>query len=109
MTAANKNDVIKRWGNCYNRYYMLDTVYFMSDLTTKLVDILAKNFTWVSVLASAAKNDPEYRQQLTGRVKSVAKSVADASAGLSQHRGALRGFSGIPTAGRGPHAASTSG
>jgi COP9 signalosome complex subunit 5 len=75
VTSANKSAIMERWGNTWNRYYMMDTQFFMSDLTKRMVDILAKNFTWISVLSVSLKNDVEYRQQLAQRIGKIATTI----------------------------------
>eukprot|EP00946_MAST-07B_sp_MAST-7B-sp1_P003408 g3408.t1 len=75
VTAENKAEVQERWGPTWNRYYQLETQYFMSDLTSRMVKILAKNFTWISVLSVSLKNDSEYRQQLTNRINNLSKEL----------------------------------
>lgn len=75
VTSANKAQVQERWGPTWNRYYQLDTQYFMSDFTSRMVKILAKNFTWISVLSVSLKNDVEYKQQLTNRINNLANSL----------------------------------
>ena len=96
VTSDNKSDVIQRWGNTWNRYYQLDTQYFMADLTKRMVDILAKNFTWISVLSVSLKNDAEYRQQLAVRMDKIATAIDDAGPSTkgSSGRGGARSVGG---------------
>lgn len=75
VTKDNKNEVEVRWGPTWNRYYIMETQYFMADLTKKMVDMLSKNFTWISVLSVSLKNDVEYRQELAQRIGKIATSI----------------------------------
>tara|TARA_B110000091_G_C13731923_1_gene439443 strand:- start:44 stop:907 length:864 start_codon:yes stop_codon:yes gene_type:complete len=81
VTSANKSEVMERWGATWNRYYLMDTQYFMSDLTKRMVDILAKNFTWISVLSVSLKNDVEYKQQLAHRIGTIAATIGGSGNG----------------------------
>jgi len=70
---------MERWGSTWNRYYMMDTQYFMADLTKRMVDILAKNFTWISVLSVSLKNDVEYKAALATRINKIATTIENGS------------------------------
>ena len=70
---------MERWGSTWNRYYMMDTQYFMADLTKRMVDILAKNFTWISVLSVSLKNDVEYKAALASRINKIATTIENGS------------------------------
>lgn len=59
---------IVRWGKGYNRYYELGVEYFMSNLSTSMLDILSKNSLWISVLSSSSIMQPEYRHRFADRV-----------------------------------------
>ena len=77
----NKDAVVRRWGNCWNRYYSLGVDYFMSDMTRTVVDVLSKNFLWMSILSTSSKNEREYRDRFSDRVNAIATNLDAADSG----------------------------
>jgi COP9 signalosome complex subunit 5 len=64
------------WGSCWNRYYRLNTTYFMSQLSSDVLGILKNNFLWQNALSSTSMLEPEQRQSTTDR---LLKLTADLS------------------------------
>lgn len=49
---------VERWGSCWNRYYELETSYFMSHLAHTTLDVMKGNFLWQGPLTSSSLLDP---------------------------------------------------
>ncbi len=48
-----ENKRIQLWGNCHNRYYKLETSYFMSEFAHQTLGLLKDKFLWPTVLAGS--------------------------------------------------------
>lgn len=44
---------VEKWGSCWNRYYQLETVYFMSSLAQKTLDVIRDKYLWANSIASS--------------------------------------------------------
>jgi len=73
------------WGNCWNRYYKLNTSFFMSQLSSDVLGILKNNFLWQNAFSSTSALEPEQRQATSDRVQKIATELAsiDVSSGSS--------------------------
>ena len=49
---------VERWGACWNRYYTLDTHYYMSNLAKQTLSVLKNNFLWMNALTTTPSLEP---------------------------------------------------
>jgi COP9 signalosome complex subunit 5 len=48
---------IEKWGACWNRYYQLETSYFMSELSQKALGILRNQLSWQAPFTSSVLHE----------------------------------------------------
>lgn len=88
----------ERWGAVYNRYYMLDTTFFMSKLGNQFLDTMSRNNLWVRVLSSSSIMETENRSRCSERIKNSSDLIQ--SAGLSAGSSRNAGYGGTSAKGR---------
>jgi COP9 signalosome complex subunit 5 len=49
---------VERWGVCWNRYYTLETHYYMSNLAQRTLSTLKNNFLWMNALTTTSALEP---------------------------------------------------
>eukprot|EP01041_Mallomonas_annulata_P002117 gene2117-4137_t len=59
---------VEKWGACWNRYYKLETVYYMSNLAQNTLGILKNNFLWMNTFTSTPTLEPEHQQRMAERI-----------------------------------------
>jgi len=87
----------RNWGVTPNRYYQMEMSFFMSGTGRRMVDIMSRNFLWISVLSSSAVMEPENRRgfpKLTQDMASKLQAAAESSGGFGGARPGGRGRSG---------------
>jgi len=90
--VIDKDSTIARWGAAYNRYYVLQSDYFMCSLGKKFVDIMSSNNLWIRALSSSSVMEPENRERFSERVRKGSEQLDHGS-----HRMAGGGgFGGFP-------------
>jgi len=77
------------WGSCWNRYYRLNTSFYMSQLSSDVLGILKNNFLWQDSFSSTVALEPEQKQTTADRLKKIAMELAavdinSGSSGLSK-------------------------
>jgi hypothetical protein len=84
---------LDRWGSVYNRYYMLESTFFMSTLGNQFLDTMSRNNLWVRVLSSSSIMEEENRSRCAER---ILKNAGDMTAGAAGARygGGGGGFKG---------------
>jgi COP9 signalosome complex subunit 5 len=66
---------VERWGACWNRYYKLETSFFMSRVARQTLSILKDNFLWHNSFTCTPMLEPEQQQRLAERVGNVSDKL----------------------------------
>jgi hypothetical protein len=66
----------KLWGPSWHSYYMLNTTYYMSALSTTVLGILKNNFFWVDALSNSPALAATQRQSAADRINKIATDMA---------------------------------
>mmetsp|Transcript_2344 Transcript_2344/g.3165 ORF Transcript_2344/g.3165 Transcript_2344/m.3165 type:complete len:348 (+) Transcript_2344:27-1070(+) len=93
---GNKGDeaaLKERWGHVYNRYYMLEHSFFMSQLGNQFLDIMSRNNLWVRVLSSSSVMEQENRERCAERILKATDSIGGPALarGVGRRRGGAGG------------------
>jgi len=83
---------IEKWGVCWNRYYKLDTSYYMSSLAQSTLSLLKNKFLWQNTLSSSPHLDPDAQDELIDKIAILNKSFEinrKNEIGLSMFRGTV--------------------
>lgn len=72
---------VQLWGACWNRYYKLNTSFYMSSLSSNVLSTLKNNFLWSNALAQTPSLEPETRKTTADRIKNAADSLASVGSG----------------------------
>lgn len=78
---------VEKWGACWNRYYKLETSFYMSRIATSTLSILKNNFLWHNSFTSTPMLEPEQQQRMAERIGNVSEKL-DAFG----HKGAAHGM-----------------
>jgi COP9 signalosome complex subunit 5 len=79
------------WGAGWNRYYKLNTTYYMSSLSSTVLTTLKDNFLWQNNLHKTSSIEPEQRQSGIDRMNKVARELnALDGTGTSASSGSFR-------------------
>lgn len=77
---ADEKTRLQLWGNCWNRYYKLNTSFFMSTLASNVLGMLKNNFLWQNNFTSTPLLDTDATKSQAERMHKIAsdiESVAD--------------------------------
>ena len=94
---------VEKWGACWNRYYKLDTSFYMSRIASTTLSILKNNFLWHNSFACTPMLEPEQQQRMAERIGNVSDKL-DAFG----HKGGGAGGLGMALAGSGDLVSSSS-
>jgi COP9 signalosome complex subunit 5 len=75
-----------RWGHAHKRYYRMETSYFMSDLGSNLLSILARDHLWIRNLSAASITEQEARAAIPQRVGTIIKQVNASESAMAASR-----------------------
>lgn len=68
-----KENLEKRWGHAYNRYYSLNNGFFMGSLVRYNLEVMSRKHLWIRHLSSTAILEPENREELPKRIANMTK------------------------------------
>jgi COP9 signalosome complex subunit 5 len=63
----------KRWGAAYNRYYQLQSSFFMGSLVRHNLQMMSRKHLWIRHLSSSSLMEPENREELPKRINTMNK------------------------------------
>eukprot|EP00592_Proboscia_alata_P020991 CAMPEP_0194421084 /NCGR_PEP_ID=MMETSP0176-20130528/20339_1 /TAXON_ID=216777 /ORGANISM="Proboscia alata, Strain PI-D3" /LENGTH=313 /DNA_ID=CAMNT_0039229025 /DNA_START=200 /DNA_END=1137 /DNA_ORIENTATION=+ len=66
--VSDEKSRLERWGACWNRYYVLEMEFFMSNLARRVMGTLTQNFLWMRVVGSTPMLESENRVRFPDRV-----------------------------------------
>jgi COP9 signalosome complex subunit 5 len=66
---------VEKWGACWNRYYKLETSFYMSRIATSTLSILKNNFLWHNSFTSTPMLEPEQQQRMAERIGNVSEKL----------------------------------
>ena len=66
---------VEKWGACWNRYYKLETSFYMSRIATSTLSILKNNFLWHNSFTSTPMLEPEQLQRMAERIGNVSEKL----------------------------------
>lgn len=69
----------KLWGNCWRRYYKLETSYFMSSLAQQTFRILKNNMSFAESLISQPTQDVDRQQEEVDVILNITSRIGAAS------------------------------
>ena len=72
------------WGNCWNRYYKLNTTFYMSSLASDVLGMLKDNFLWQNSFTSTPLLDTDAKQTTADRMKKIARDIESIGDSLSR-------------------------
>jgi len=68
---------VERWGSCWNRYHALKVTYFMSSLSANVLNLVSKNYLWMSAISSTPSFEKENRDRFAERVNAIKSKLVE--------------------------------
>jgi hypothetical protein len=70
---------LEKWGSCWNRYYELQTEYFMSSTSRHILERLTQDYLWMRTLSSSSNNTLSTRKDQLSAVNKQFRTAFEAS------------------------------
>uniref|UniRef100_A0A7S2TWV7 COP9 signalosome complex subunit 5 n=1 Tax=Lotharella oceanica TaxID=641309 RepID=A0A7S2TWV7_9EUKA len=74
----------KNWGTYPERYYQLQTKFFMSSIARSTMDLFSKDSLWIRILSNSKIDDEEYAGKVIKRIGKATTKMA-ASIGVARY------------------------
>ena len=72
---ADEKTRLQLWGNCWNRYYKLNTTFYMSNLASNVLGMLKNNFLWQNNFTSTPLLDNDATKSQAERMGKIANDI----------------------------------
>ena len=73
--VADEKTRLQLWGNCWNRYYKLNTTFYMSTLASNVLGMLKNNFLWQNNFTSTPLLDTDATKAQAERMTKIANDI----------------------------------
>lgn len=80
---------VELWGNCWNGYYKLETVYFMSSLAQNTLGMLKDKYLWPNVLSGSESQQQERDGEVAELLTDITRRIEalEPKSGNDRYRG----------------------